>query len=521
MNKDLDVLTIPQAAKYCGVTRMSMWRWVKAGNINSFLTPDGHTRILKSDLENYIHPLYHTPQARLISLLNQLISHDNKQITTTLKNVRILLVDDNELVVKGLEKLFVESGCKVYTAKDGFEAGVKLKQCNADVLISDLMMPQMDGFELCKFIRTEINNWVLPIIILTGHASSENEKKLAQYVDYYLEKPIDNDELIHTVRDVVIDKFSHLYQLYNYKKLSYKSFDEFMILERDSINSNMQEKILGKRVKSTDCRGKYELGFDENFIESPPSFIDISSNSKEIANTLLLMNEIFSISRHDLKNTSFNISSKCNEYEAILNSIDNKKLNIAQNEYEKLRRIHQDILEINKRFMTQINILLGKRFDNDYSEIFISSPYKIIKKLKKIYSIEIEIDSSSEKTIEIFFPNNLFASIIDELLNNAKKYIKKTIKIFFQWEIKGQLFKFSYHDNGDGIIASLEERQLVFDKLQIKKSGGLKIINTAMTRLDGYMLFCKSHKLSGTQIDLIFPVSKYYVKGKIYEFEKK
>lgn len=189
MSKNPDILTIPQAAKYCGVTRMSMWRWVKAGKINSFVTPGGHHRIIKSDLEK--------------SLKAQGMKMMIRQIDAP---ARVLIVDDNELVVKGLEKLFLEESFEVDTAKDGFEAGVKAKQFNPDLIILDLMMPQMDGFEACKFLKNNDSTSHIKILILTGNASKENMNEIMDAgADDYMEKPVDNAELVDKSEDLLRD----------------------------------------------------------------------------------------------------------------------------------------------------------------------------------------------------------------------------------------------------------------------------------------------------------------------------
>ncbi|MBF0229323.1 MAG: response regulator [Desulfamplus sp.] len=189
MSKNPDILTIPQAAKYCGVTRMSMWRWVKAGKINSFVTPGGHHRIIKSDLEK--------------SLKAQGMKMMIRQIDAP---ARVLIVDDNELVVKGLEKLFIEETFEVDIAKDGFEAGVKAKQFNPDLIILDLMMPHMDGFEACKFLKNNDSTSHIKILILTGHASKENMNAIMDVgADDYMEKPVDNAELVDKSEDLLRD----------------------------------------------------------------------------------------------------------------------------------------------------------------------------------------------------------------------------------------------------------------------------------------------------------------------------
>ncbi|MBF0235701.1 MAG: response regulator [Desulfamplus sp.] len=189
MNEDPDILTIPQAAKYCGVTRMSMWRWVKAGKINAFTTPGGHHRIIKSNLEE--------------AMVAQGMNAMTRQLDDPAK---VLIVDDNALIVKGLAKLFIENAFEVETAKDGFEVGFKAKEFNPDLIILDLMMPNMDGFEACRSIKSNDSTSHIKVLILTGNTSSENQHQIFEVgADDLIEKPADSAELIDRALDLLRD----------------------------------------------------------------------------------------------------------------------------------------------------------------------------------------------------------------------------------------------------------------------------------------------------------------------------
>ncbi|MBW2621218.1 MAG: response regulator, partial [Deltaproteobacteria bacterium] len=136
MKKDIDILTIPQAATYCSVTRMTMWRWVKAGEIKVSVTAGGHHRILKEDLKAFL-------REKGMGLIADKHFPPN----------RILIVDDDPLVLQSLTILFSKNGYETETASDGFETGVKITQFNPDIMILDLVMPRMDGFEVCRFLK--------------------------------------------------------------------------------------------------------------------------------------------------------------------------------------------------------------------------------------------------------------------------------------------------------------------------------------------------------------------------------
>ncbi len=189
MSKNPALLTSPQAAQYCGVTRMSMWRWVKAGKINSFVTPGGHHRIIKSDLEK--------------SLKAQGMKMMIRQIDAP---ARVLIVDGNEVVVKGIEKLFLENAFEIEIAKGGFEAGIKTKQFNPDLIIIDMMMTNMDAFEACRFIKSNDSTSHIKIMLLTDKSSRGNEEKILDAgADDLMEKPVDNVELVAKSEDLLRD----------------------------------------------------------------------------------------------------------------------------------------------------------------------------------------------------------------------------------------------------------------------------------------------------------------------------
>lgn len=187
MIKNPDILTIPQAAMYCGVTRMSMWRWVKAGKIPSFVTPGGHHRIIKSDLEKSL-------KAQGMKMMNRPIDAPP----------RILIVDDDPMVIKALTKLFEKRAFEVECATNGFQAGVLAKQFNPDLMILDIVMPEMDGKEVCKYIKENDTTSHIRILILTGHATDEIEDEMLDNgADAFMEKPVDNEDLMYLVEDLL------------------------------------------------------------------------------------------------------------------------------------------------------------------------------------------------------------------------------------------------------------------------------------------------------------------------------
>ncbi len=108
----------------------------------------------------------------------------------------ILVVDDNEINLKLLSKILELGGYEVVTAHNGKDALKLIPQRMPDLAILDVMMPDMDGYELCSRIRQEPINAKIPIVMLTA-MSDETERNLAMKAgaDDIWSKPFEMDEL--------------------------------------------------------------------------------------------------------------------------------------------------------------------------------------------------------------------------------------------------------------------------------------------------------------------------------------
>lgn len=107
----------------------------------------------------------------------------------------ILLVDDNEEILEFLERI-LNSKYTILKALDGQEAINVLKAEAVQLVISDVMMPVMDGFELCKIIKTNIEYSHIPVILLTAKNTIQSKVEgLELGADAYIEKPFSKEHL--------------------------------------------------------------------------------------------------------------------------------------------------------------------------------------------------------------------------------------------------------------------------------------------------------------------------------------
>lgn len=123
--------------------------------------------------------------------------------------MRILIADDNQQVVELLEANLEDLKAEVKSAADG-EATLKLAQdWKPDLLLLDIMMPRMSGFEVCKRLRSNPATKALPVLMVTAlDQPVDIERAVEAGTDDFLTKPINKTELLIRVRALVKGKNS-------------------------------------------------------------------------------------------------------------------------------------------------------------------------------------------------------------------------------------------------------------------------------------------------------------------------
>src|SRR4030081_2340668 len=114
---------------------------------------------------------------------------------------RILIVDDDAMAREILKRILEHAGYEVMTAGSGPEALRKLHEGIPHLVVVDLMMPEMDGFELCRRIKSHLD---VPIVILSAVAAIESKVEgLQMYAEDYIVKPFEKEELVARVPRVL------------------------------------------------------------------------------------------------------------------------------------------------------------------------------------------------------------------------------------------------------------------------------------------------------------------------------
>ncbi|GHB31002.1 response regulator transcription factor [Mongoliitalea lutea] len=114
----------------------------------------------------------------------------------------ILIVDDEPNILLSLEFLFKKEGYKVFIARDGEEALGIIEDKVPALIILDIMMPKVDGYEVCKHVKSEYPN--MKVIFLTAKSKQQDvQKGLNLGADMYLTKPFSTKDLVTKVKTLL------------------------------------------------------------------------------------------------------------------------------------------------------------------------------------------------------------------------------------------------------------------------------------------------------------------------------
>ena len=188
LRTDEEVFTSVQVARLINVHATSVANWIRQGILQSYRTPGGHNRITRTALLKFLNE-------QKIPVPNALAG----------ERCRILVVDDDPKVAKLIvDALSNESDTyQVTSVENGIEALLAIGKELPDLVVLDLFMPQLDGFEVCKRIKENPERSHLRILSISGDSDPRIEERiLACGADAFLQKPLKVADLLTKVREL-------------------------------------------------------------------------------------------------------------------------------------------------------------------------------------------------------------------------------------------------------------------------------------------------------------------------------
>jgi len=176
--------SLTEAANKCQVHRSTLWRWIKNKKIKSYKNLSGQYRIKAKDLQTFIE-----------KTLDTYNTDDDPDRRT------ILIVDDDtrfrRFAIRALSRLEVD----VDEASNGFEAAVKMAANEPNLIVLDLYMPNTDGFEVCKTVKSDPTKAHIKVLAISGKATPAVEKRIRGLgADEFMSKPISKNDLIKRIQ---------------------------------------------------------------------------------------------------------------------------------------------------------------------------------------------------------------------------------------------------------------------------------------------------------------------------------
>jgi len=182
------VFTTGEAAKICKVSQQTIIRCFDNGSLKGFRVPGSRFRRI--------------PRHELFSFMR-----DNGIPTDALESGKrkALIVDDDQDLVELLQDAFARDGrFDIKTANNGFDAGMLVKEFRPDVVVLDIMLPDINGKEVCQRVRADNTLEAVKVICISGMVEADKVADLrAAGADDFLQKPFTVDKLLDRCCDLL------------------------------------------------------------------------------------------------------------------------------------------------------------------------------------------------------------------------------------------------------------------------------------------------------------------------------
>ncbi len=175
-----------EAAKICHVTHHSIKNWIKQGLIRASRTPGGHYRSLEDDLDAFREEYDMFPRDKGPS------------------KRRVMIVDDDADARDLIESMLSGEGYELIKVSNATEVGLKAAQLTPDLILLDFLMPDINGFDVCKALRDNELTRSIPIMAVTCLSKEDDIERIFECgADEYLPEPFKVEQLQEKVQELI------------------------------------------------------------------------------------------------------------------------------------------------------------------------------------------------------------------------------------------------------------------------------------------------------------------------------
>lgn len=180
-----EYLTPQEVAELLKVSPVTVRQWAQKGGLKAFTTPGGHRRFHKNDVLSFAA---------------------NRGVrASSNKGRKLLIVDDDVLLAGFLHEVFknTEEAYDVKVVHDGFTAGTFIQSFLPDVILLDIMMPGVNGIQVCHFLKQNASTAHIRVVAMTGYPTQELMNEILDAgADMCLQKPLKVNDVIEAVDSV-------------------------------------------------------------------------------------------------------------------------------------------------------------------------------------------------------------------------------------------------------------------------------------------------------------------------------
>jgi excisionase family DNA binding protein len=181
-----DWLTLGRAAKYLGMAQSTIRKWSDDGRLRAFYTPGGHRRYRRVDLDAFLEQGASSASRR----------GEGQRL--------ILIVDDDDRLREFVRVNLEMEGYAVREASDADEGLKALEEESPDLILLDVMMPQVDGWEMLRMVQERHGVGAIPVIMFSGKVDEESLKTAAaRGAQGFVGKPFNPQQLIDSTKQLV------------------------------------------------------------------------------------------------------------------------------------------------------------------------------------------------------------------------------------------------------------------------------------------------------------------------------